>query len=164
MRKTQVLLGIIFALRVFVPLASAHCPLCTAAVGAGVALSRFYGVDDSIVGVWIGSFVVSTALWFNRLLKKKYVALQKFWLIILALLVTIIPLYSAGMIGQRYSTLLGIDALMFGILAGGFVTAFGVSISERIKMQKNKVLFPFQTIIILLVLLTLTTVVFWSIH
>ena len=43
--------------------ASAHCPLCTAGAGAGLALSRWLGIDDSISGIWIAAFLGATALW-----------------------------------------------------------------------------------------------------
>lgn len=32
--------------------AYAHCPLCVAGAGMGVALSRYLGIDDAVTGVW----------------------------------------------------------------------------------------------------------------
>ncbi len=46
------------------------CPVCTIAVGAGIGLSRWLGVDDLISGLWIGGLIVSligmTILWLNK--------------------------------------------------------------------------------------------------
>jgi len=32
----------------------AVCPVCTVAAGAGVGLSRWLGIDDIIIGLWVG--------------------------------------------------------------------------------------------------------------
>ena len=37
-----------------VPLVSAHCPLCTAGAAVGIGVARFYGVNDSIVVLFLG--------------------------------------------------------------------------------------------------------------
>ena len=37
----------------------AICPLCTFAVGAGIGLTQYLGIDDVITGLWIGGFIVS---------------------------------------------------------------------------------------------------------
>ena len=34
--------------------AQAVCPVCIVAVGAGLGLSEYLGIDDTIAGVWIG--------------------------------------------------------------------------------------------------------------
>ena len=47
-----------------VPLSAyAICPVCIVAVGAGVELSRYFGVDDTITGIWIGGLTLSIAIW-----------------------------------------------------------------------------------------------------
>ena len=54
----------------FVPLI---CDLCTVGVVAGLAVSRYLGVDDSVVGVWIGAVVVALIAMTNAYLEKKNV-------------------------------------------------------------------------------------------
>src|SRR5574344_1011486 len=48
----------------------AVCPVCVVAVGAGLGLSEYLGIDDSIAGVWIGGLIVGliawTINWFNK--------------------------------------------------------------------------------------------------
>ncbi|HVN28905.1 MAG TPA: hypothetical protein VMT64_10490, partial [Candidatus Binataceae bacterium] len=39
--------------------AEAQCEVCTLVVGAGVGLSRWLGIDDTISGIWIGGLMVS---------------------------------------------------------------------------------------------------------
>jgi hypothetical protein len=150
----------IFMSLLLVSRAYAHCPLCTAAVGTGVAVTRFYGVDDTIVGTWIGAFIISTALWFNKALKKKYIKFQNFLVVVLALMATIVPFYFAGLINMQYK-LFGIDKLLLGILVGSFVTYFGTFLSDKIR--KKGFWFPFQTIAMVLILLILTSIIFWCV-
>ena len=158
----KILFAISFVL-FLIPMVYAHCPLCTAAVGTGIVVTRFYGVDDAIVGIWIGAFIVSTALWLNKAIKKKFIPLQELLLIILALASTIIPLYLAGLIGNMPSKLFGVDKLLLGILAGSLATYLGFFVSNIIKKKREKVLFPFQTIILTLAFLLLSSAIFWLI-
>lgn len=37
----------------------AFCPVCTIAVGAGVGIAEKFGVDDTIIGLWVGGLTVS---------------------------------------------------------------------------------------------------------
>ena len=80
----------------------AHCPLCTAAAGVGIGVARWIGVDDSIVGLFLGAFIVSMGLWFNNLLKKRKanIPFQGFLIVFASFLLTIIPLYLAGIINN----------------------------------------------------------------
>lgn len=41
----------------------AVCPLCTLAVGAGAGFLQRLGVDDSIIGLWIGAVFASLVAW-----------------------------------------------------------------------------------------------------
>ena len=49
----------------------AVCPICTVAIGAGVGFTRYIGIDDTITGLWIGGFIVSSGLWLASFLKNK---------------------------------------------------------------------------------------------
>jgi len=49
----------------------AFCPVCTVAVGAGVGLCRYLGIDDLISGAWIGGLLMSLTLWTIEWLNKK---------------------------------------------------------------------------------------------
>lgn len=153
---------VLFLLLALLPQAAyAHCPLCTAATGGAVAAARFYALDDTIVGVWIGAFIISTALWFDRMIKKEYVQFQRLIIVLLSFTLTIVPFYMAGLIGFQTSTVFGIDRLFFGILSGSAVSYFAFSVSWKIKAERKKRLFPFQTMAIALLLLALTSVIFW---
>jgi hypothetical protein len=53
--------------------AAAVCPVCTVAVGAGLGLAQWLGIDDVLSGVWIGGLIVSLAFWNDAWLVKKMI-------------------------------------------------------------------------------------------
>ena len=55
-----------------VPLAYAHCLLCTMAVGAAAVTAKYYGVDTSIIGIFAGALAISIGLWIGLKIKKQY--------------------------------------------------------------------------------------------
>lgn len=159
-RKLMFIALLFFSLIAFVPFVSAHCPLCTAAVGVGVAVTRFYGVDDMIVGLWIGAFIISTALWLNNAIKKKFIPLQDHIVTILIFAATIVSFYIGGLFNA--SSIFGIDKLLLGIIFGSILVYLGLFISNNVKqINKNKVIFPFQTIAFILALLAITSAIVW---
>lgn len=155
----------------------AHCPLCTAAAGVGIGAARWLGVDDSIVGLFLGAFIISMGLWFNNILKKRKVNLpfQGFLTVFASFLLTIIPLYLAGVIGNleivkslpELSMLglgvFGIDKLLFGTLAGIIFVGLSFSFSDYIKKINGRVLFPYQGILFMIAALFILSGVFWAI-
>ncbi len=140
--------------------ALAHCPLCTAATGSAVALTRFYGVDDLVVGTFIGGFVISTAFWLNRILRKRnkgkdYIPFQSAILILLSFVLTFISFQVAGIYSVK--KLLGVDSILMGMFVGSIVTLFAFSFNDFIKRRNgNKNYIPFQVIFITLAFLLLS--------
>lgn len=146
---------VVFIFLLLTPLAAAKavpiCVICTAAVSAGVGLSRWLGVDDSITGVWIGGLAVSISLWTINWLNGKNI---KFFgrkpLVFLIYYASIIwPLYHYNIIGHSLNKAYGIDKLLLGIIVGtiGFVAA--VFLNEYLKKKNaGKVYFPFQKVVV----------------
>ncbi|MFA5744695.1 MAG: hypothetical protein WC887_00545 [Candidatus Paceibacterota bacterium] len=131
--------------------ALAVCPICTVAVGAGVGLSRWLGIDDSITGLWIGGLTVSMITWTESWLDKKNIHCKgRVWVTIIGYyLLIVIPLYFMGMIANPanavYSTWL--DPLLIGIIVGSVSFWFGASWHFFLK-EKNggHAYFPFQKV------------------
>jgi len=108
MKKIPIYLFLIIAVSsLFAKKVLAVCPICTVAVGAGVGLSRWLGIDDSIAGLWIGGFIVSLIYWTIDWLKKKNLKFK--WSIIFVIifwyLITILPLYFTGLLGIEQNSL-----------------------------------------------------------
>lgn len=144
--------------------AYAHCPVCNFAIASGLAVTRFYGVDDLIVGLWLGAFLVSSALWlgkfFKRFNKKVFVSI----LTILFMVITFILLYFTGVISNNPNYLLfGIDKLLIGSILGIVLIPSTIFVSNKIKERNGKALFPFQTITFVLIALIITSVIIWII-
>jgi hypothetical protein len=55
--------------------AFAHCPLCVAGAVAGVSVTRWIGVDDSITGVWIAALLGATSFWTDSFVRRNLTSL-----------------------------------------------------------------------------------------
>jgi len=147
--------------------ASAMCPLCTAGAAIALGIARYYGVDDIVVGLWLGALAVSTALWVNNVIKKRVrpniIPVQGPLIVTLVIASTIVPFYFAGFFNgmpNMVDTIFGINRLVFGTVIGGIVMLVGEPLSNFIK-RKRHAAFPFQTIVLTLLILTLLSVLFW---
>lgn len=146
--------------------AYAICPVCVIAVGAGVGVAEEFGVDDTIVGLWVGALIVAMAWWtVNWLIKKNWCFKGCGSITFLAYyLLTLIPLYSSGFIGKELNKLLGIDKLLLGVLAGSILFYAGESLHFYMKSKNNdKVHFYFQRVIIPVVVLIIASGFFYFI-
>lgn len=158
----------IFSLIFLTNIAFAHCPLCSAATGAAVAVTRFYGVDDLIVGTFIGGFIISTAYWSNRYLmkrnkKKQYVQFQLPIIIIVSLLLTLVTFYFAGLLKNSNPAFLvfGIDKIAVGSFIGSMITIFAFWFNDFLRKMNGKSFIPFQGILLSLTFLSLTSLVYY---
>src|SRR5574342_717637 len=144
------------------PAAMAHCPLCTAATGAAVGIARFYGVDDAIMGVLIGGFVVSSALWANNACRKRgwnFVYGQGTIIVLLSLVMTIVGFKTGGLLTG--AALFGLPRLLAGMLFGTGAVSVGHGIHEYLRLKNDgKNLIPLQGMSIMLASMLITTAVF----
>jgi len=139
-------------------MAWAHCPLCAAATGMAVATTRIYGIDDLVVGLFIGSFAVSTALWMNNVTakKKELIPHQAGTFVLLSLVITLATLYFSGLLDLQYR-IFGMDRIFAGTIMGTAVTFASFEAHKKLRMlngNKNFVLgqgiiLPFLSVVIL---------------
>ena len=145
----------------------AVCPICTVAVGAGLGISRAFGIDDAVTSVWIGGLILSMSFWsLDFLGKKKYKFLNKISfktlsiiVIVLMYLLVLIPLWYGGYIGRPINTYLGIDKIIFGTVIGSIAFQLGKVLDEMIRKMKGKILFPYQKVVFPVSLLLLSSLV-----
>jgi len=150
----------------------AHCPLCTLGVGAAAATAKYFGMDASIIGIFVGAFGISTGLWLGRAIKKKFIPYQTAIITVLSFLLTVIPLrfistdnlyipiLLLGEPGAMLNRIYWIDRLIFGSILGGIVTCLGYWLHTFIKKKNNdKVMFPYQGIALTLGALILTGII-----
>jgi len=147
----------------------AHCPLCTAATIIGVGVTRSLGWDDSIVGVFVGAMIVSSALWLNNILKKRNIGGSPFLRIssitLATFVLTILSFYFAGLFGPANTyRILGMEKIIFGTFSGAIVSFMTFFTSNKIKKNNNgKVLFNYQTMVLTFVALLLNALLFWRV-
>jgi hypothetical protein len=121
--------------------ALAHCPLCVAGAAAGVTLTRWVGVDDSITGVWIGAFLGAISFWTDSgLSRRKKFRYSKPLIYIIIFGLTIWSFYKFQLV-IRMSQIFGFDKLTFGMITGG-------ALFYLIDLIKIKHYFPYQKIAI----------------
>ena len=168
--KTAGLLLIpLLSLIAIIPGVMAHCPLCTAATVAGVGITRSLGWDDSIVGVFVGAMIVSSALWLNNVLKKRNIGGNAFLragsITLSTLVLTILGFYYAGILGPANNyRIFGMEKIIFGAISGAIVSFAAFFASNEIKRRnEGRVLFNYQTMVLTFGALIFNALIFWKV-
>ena len=163
--KKLILLGLLvvgFFLANFV--SAQVCPVCVVAIGAGLGLSRWFGIDDVVSSVWIGAFLIAVISWTLEFMKKKKWNFQDDGIVItLAYLVlTLIPLYYARIVGIPANQIFGIDKIIFGSIIGAAVLFLSHWLHLYLKKKNNgKVFFPYQRVVVPVIFLALTSLLLY---
>jgi len=151
-----------FLMFLFAQSAKAVCPVCVVAVGSGVGLCRWLGVDDIISGLWIGALILSMIIWtLNWMNKKNIHFFYRNKIIFLAYYVLVIwPLYLADIMGHPSNTIWGIDKILFGIVLGTLVLTLAIFVNGSLKKKNDgKVYFPYQKVVIPIIILIIFSLV-----
>lgn len=165
------LLFFVFLALLAVPKAQAVCPVCTIAVGAGVGVSRWLGIDDTISGLWIGGLIVSMIMWTLNWLDKKNIRFAgRVILTVLAYYAIVIwPLFwlkigGTTIMGHPLNKMWGIDKLLLGIIIGSIAFFLGAVWYDYLKKKNdNRAHFPFQKVAMPIAPLIILSAVFYFI-
>ncbi len=136
----------LFPLKVF-----AQCSVCTVAIGVGVGLCRYLGIDDLVTGLWIGAALWAITVTFDNWLSKKYKksAFRLILLLITIYLLVFVPLYYFKIIGGITNSVFGVDKLLFSSFFGIIILKLATLFEQWIRQKRNgKVLFYYQKVII----------------
>lgn len=149
------------------PTALAVCPVCTVAVVAGLGLSRWLGVDDTVSGVWIGGVLLSSSLWFFDWLGKKYPKIHTTFNLLLTTvlmyLLVFVPLAWKDIIGHPFNKIWGVDKLIVGTTFGTIAFLLGVWADKKVREKKGKQLFNYQRVVFPVSLLLISSLILWII-
>lgn len=166
--KSKMLFWLACAAAIFLPTykALAVCPVCTVAVGAGIGLSRWLGIDDAITGLWLGGFLLSISLWTIDWLNRKNIRFfMKRAVVILAYYAfAIIPLYYAKILTDPVAFVCSCanDKLLVGIIEGTAVFYFATTFYEYVKARNGgRAHFPFEKIAFPVISLVIFTILFY---
>lgn len=113
-------------------------------------MSRYLGVDDLIIGVWVGGLLVSLGLWMATYVKKTFFKGQQWLAVVILWLTTYLGFKEAKLIGNPTCTIHGHDKLLSGMVFGtvAFMLGFGLDYLLRKLNKKNpgKAFFPYQKV------------------
>ena len=164
MKKTRLLL-ILASIFSAAP-AKAVCPVCVVAVGAGLGLSQYLGIDDTIAGIWVGGLLAAISFWtidwFNKkswLTEKKIIRETMIFTVYYGL--TIWPLWSQGLIGHPVNRLWGADKLLLGMAVGSLALAGSSAWYEQMKKRRGKPHFPYEKVALPFASLLIFSLIFY---
>ncbi len=147
-------------------LAKAVCPLCVIAVGAGVGLSRWLGVDDLISSMWIGALLATLSIWTINWFEKKNWKF-KFYKVITPVayyVLTLYPLWQSDVIGHPLNKIFGIDKILLGAIIGTIIFMLATWLHNYLKTKNNdKSFFSYQKVVLPVVVLIITSSIFYII-
>src|SRR3989344_5892903 len=137
----------------------AHCPICSAATGTLVASARVVGVDDIVVGTFVGAFAISTAFWVSNFITrrfKKTIHFQPYVLSAISLVSTVISFYMSNLLGTMPSFLyvLGMERLLFGMVIGSILSIVAFKMHTLLRRYNNNTNYlPFQVMVVSITIL-----------
>ncbi len=148
--------------------ASAVCPVCTIAIGAGLEGMRMMGVKDVITGIWAGGLTMSLIGWTANYMYAHGVR-RKIWyvinfLIYIALLASVyfIPV-GKPFVKWWENCMWGIDQFLLGSVVGALVFLLMELWYMRIKRNHGgHAMFPFQKVVMPFMGLLVATGIFWA--
>ena len=159
----------LLSLIVILPGVMAMCPLCTAGTIIGVGVTRSLGWDDSIVGLFVGAMIVSTALWINNIMKKRNIGGNAFLRIgsitVATFVLTVLSFYYTGIFGPANTyRIFGMEKIIFGSISGAVVSFAAFFASNEIKRRNDGiVLFNYQSMAFTFGALVLIALLFWMV-
>jgi hypothetical protein len=141
------------------------CPVCTVTVIAGLGLSRLLGIDDTVISIWIGAFILSFSFITIDWIEKRWpkLGIKRFTIptVVLMYFLVLVPLKLNNSIGLPLNRLWGIDKIILGTIIGSLLFIFGAWADKKIRKIKGKQLFQFQKVVFPVILLVISSFVFY---
>jgi len=146
--------------------AQAVCPVCVVAVGAGLGLSQYLGIDDTIAGLWIGGLLAAISFWTIDWLNRKnwlnkYRDIRDLAVFVLYYGLTIWPLWLQGLVGHPINRFWGVDKLLLGLAMGSLVLAGASWLYEVMKKKNGHAHFPYEKVALPFGSLVLFSLIFY---
>ncbi|MDP2930388.1 MAG: hypothetical protein Q8N56_02145 [bacterium] len=135
--------------------ALAFCPLCVVATGTFLGIFRWLGVDDTIIGLWLGGFILSVSTVFNNFLirKGKKIKFQLFSILSIFYGLVVLSLYKLGGLSP-YNKIFGIDKIFFGMILGSLLLLSAPYLDKFLRKQnQGKIFISHQKMLIAIGLL-----------
>ena len=136
---------------------NAACPVCIVAVGSGLMIAEWLGVDSLLAAIWIMGLSTAMGFWMAGWLDKKMKKSEGrgrailtngyLWAVVMLAMV-LAYYYWADNFGYR--TILGMDSLVLGSLLGMgfFMLAEWLEGDYLRKKNDGKAFFPYQKVVV----------------
>lgn len=175
MRSHQIVYFLL-AFTAVLSMAQAFCP-CIVAAAAGIAVARYFGVNDIMTGLWIGAMLYLTGVWtedeIKKYLRKKnryddYARHKKIAMhLLLVYGITAVSVYFLWYFGyfSGFSVLVygaRINSLLLGTAIGVLLTLFTSLANKQLWNLRIKV--RFQKAALITAVLLLFSVLLWSFY
>ena len=138
--------------------ANPACAVCTVAVGASLGIARKMGVDDSVVGVWSGAFLLLLGYWTLKWMDKKGWNFKGRDFIVLSLSVLMILfMYISHLVYTPKAILVfWIDPFLFATICGALTLHYSSEFYQWMKRKNGgHAHFPFEKVVVPVVSLCL---------
>lgn len=133
----------------FVAPVYAQCPVCIVTVGGGLFIAEKLGINSLLVSIWLSAFNCAVAYFLATKFKKPILKSGYFWSIIFYLLTVFYLDISKQLEGS-----------LIGLSIGLIVAIFSIQLDQIIKnLNKGKVLFYYQKVIIPIIILIIATLI-----
>ena len=171
MNKKPIIPSLIFSL-FLIKEVHAHCPLCTIGAAAAAGGAAYLGVNNLVIGLFIGAFAVSIGWWFSNLIKKKFIPFQRTAIILLSFLTTILPMLPlmegikplyiniTGDYGSLLNRTYIFNTFLVGSIIGGIIVTLTPWLSSKLTTLRKGKMLPYQgTLLTLTLLITIGIII-----
>jgi len=140
----------------------AACALCTFAIAGGLSISRFFGVDDMVIGVWFGAILLAASQWAVYFFEKKNIK-NAFINIVCHVLSysLVLPLYWGNQPTIRFNLrrVWWIDSFLFSITIGTLVLFTSLKWYYYMKNKNGSPHFQFEKVVLPIISLIITSII-----
>lgn len=141
-------------------IANPACAVCTVAVGASLEIARRMGVDDGVVGVWAGAFLLLLGYWTLKWMDKKgwHFKGRDFIVLTVSVLMILFMYISQLTYSPKAILVFWIDPFLFATICGALVLHYSSEFYQWMKRKNGgHAHFPFEKVVVPVVALALTS-------
>lgn len=136
------------------------CPICVIGTGILMEFFRWLGVDDIIVGLWLGGFTLSSVLMINKYLSKK-LKLSLPLILVGFYASTIVLLWLGGLFSVR-NEIFGVNKTIFGMAAGSLLLLSSLPLDKFLrKINGGRIFISHQKVFTAIGLLLFFSLIFY---
>jgi len=131
--------------------ANPACAVCTVAVGASLEIARRLGVDDGVVGVWAGAFLILIGYWTLKWMDKKGWHFKgRDFIILVSSVAMILFMYISHLTYTPKAILIfWLDPFLFATICGALVLHYSSEFYQWMKRHNGgHAHFPFEKVFV----------------